>query len=120
MSKLDEARKALAHCEWENKNWPTKDSAAAVERAQKLVTSLTKAPPMKPRKYHIVIARCTIGGKWEMTFGDYDKNVAQDERNDQSDSSDGCDYDKFKVVTLGQDDQATIDAYMAELNSKGE
>jgi hypothetical protein len=69
------------------------------------------------KKYHIVIAQCTIyPHKWEMLFGDYDKNVAKDEREDLADSSDGCDYEKFKVVTLPEDSQAAIDSYIAVLN----
>lgn len=73
---------------------------------------------MNKRKYHIVIAQCTIyPNKWEMMFGDYDKNVAKDERDDLAESSDGTDYGTYKVVTLTEDSQAAIDSYIAVLNS---
>ena len=53
-------------------------------------------------------------GKWMIHFGDYDRQVVEDERDD-------CKYSdpkaKMKIISTG-DSQAAIDAKVSELNSK--
>lgn len=53
-------------------------------------------------------------GKWSIHFGDYDREVVEDEQADVKDSQPKV---KTKIISTG-DSQAAIDAKVAELNSK--
>jgi len=53
-------------------------------------------------------------GKWSIHFGDYDRQVVEDERDDCKDSDPKA---KMKIISTG-DSQAAIDAKVSELNSK--
>ncbi|WP_316235074.1 MULTISPECIES: hypothetical protein [unclassified Bradyrhizobium] len=70
---------------------------------------MTKAP----RNYYTLVSRETKGSPWVIEFGDYSRAVVADERNDMKDG-DYCDH-AFKILTT-LDDQASIDAAVAELN----
>jgi hypothetical protein len=54
-------------------------------------------------------------GKWCIHFGDYDRQVVEDEKQDFQESyGAAC---KMKIISTG-DSQPDIDAKVAELNSK--
>lgn len=55
-----------------------------------------------------------VDGKWFIHFGDYEKEVVEDELADFKDSAPKA---KLKIIRTG-DSQAAIDAKVAELNSK--
>lgn len=77
----------------------------------------------KNRKYYIIVDRNPAGGsKWAVQFGDYDKECVEAELQDMTYSEQfqrprGQRYE-FKMLCVMGDDTASIDARVAELNSK--
>ena len=67
------------------------------------------------RKYHTVIVRTRDCDEWHIHFGDYDKEVAKQERLDIT-YGDPDILDATVITT--NDDQASIDERVRELNEK--
>lgn len=67
----------------------------------------------KRRTYYTLLSRGPDDTRWAIEFGDYDRSVVRDEKDDMKDG-DYCDH-AFKIITT-LDDQASIDAAVAELN----
>lgn len=67
----------------------------------------------KRRTYYTLLSRETPHANWVIEFGDYDRNCVREERDDMC-AGHYCDY-AFKIITT-LDDQASIDAAVAELN----
>ena len=63
-------------------------------------------------RYYTLLARESVTEPWGIQFGDYDKEVVEDEKFDQSES-----WPHLKIIS-SKDDQASIDAKVAELNAK--
>lgn len=77
--------------------------------------------PRKPRQYHIVVE--LIDSKWTMQFGDYDKEVATQEMQDQKenqrfDAKSRKEWHKFKVVTVASATQTMINVTLCEMNGE--
>lgn len=62
----------------------------------------------KAKKYYTLVVR--RDGKWSPQFGDYSKEVVSDEEYD-------CYDTEVSKIICTNDDQASIDAKVAELNS---
>ncbi len=67
----------------------------------------------RARTYYTLVSKGPDDTRWAIEFGDYDRNTVRDERDDMKDG-DYCDH-RFKIITTN-DDQASIDAAVAELN----
>jgi len=65
-------------------------------------------------KYHTLCVR--VNGRWSPEFGDYDKEVVRDERDDVRDGG-GIPARDLKIITTA-DDQASINAGVAHLNNR--
>lgn len=70
----------------------------------------------KARKYYIVVGKSKDSGKWEMLFGDYDRQVALDDSADLKGSFTGVEYQDIHVVMLPEDNAGAIRAKLDELN----
>lgn len=75
------------------------------------------------RKYHIVVSKMPEeGSRWQIQFGDYDKETAMEEMRDMKDHvGPGCVWEpntKFKCITLKGDKQTDINAKLDELNKE--
>ncbi len=66
------------------------------------------------RKYHVLLVR--EDGNWTIEFGDYDKSVVQDERQDKRDHD--VKAKDLHILTVDGDTQADIDAAVKEFRSK--
>jgi hypothetical protein len=64
--------------------------------------------------YYVLVIRQDKFSPWEIEFGDYVKSVVEQERRDLLDSLD-LKRSNTKVVTIGGDTQAEIDAAVAAL-----
>lgn len=68
----------------------------------------------KRRVYYTLLSREPHSTRWAIEFGDYDREVVRQERDDLKDG-DYCDH-AFKIITTGET-QAEIDAEVARLNA---
>ena len=66
------------------------------------------------RKYHVLLVR--EDGNWTIDFGDYDKSVVQDERQDKRDHD--IKAKDLHILTVDGDTQAAIDAAVNEFRQK--
>lgn len=66
-------------------------------------------------KNYYTLLGLNTAGRWEIMFGDYDKEVVEQEKQDHKDMV--TDYKKFKIVNVG-DLQKDIDTTMMEMNAK--
>lgn len=70
------------------------------------------------KKYHILVGKDALDEspskdkKFEMIFGDYDKEVVKQELEDQEHSS----YEKMRVITIESDTNEAVVAAIAKLN----
>jgi hypothetical protein len=87
----------------------TADFYFGVMPGQREVTQMSKR-----RVYYTLLSREPHSKRWVIEFGDYDRNVVRDERDDMKDG-DYCDH-AFKIITTGET-QAEIDAEVARLNA---
>ena len=69
---------------------------------------------MKAQKYYTLVGTFQKN-PWEIIFGDYDREVVEDERADIKDC--GTDYTKFKIITTS-DKQGEIEWAVSVLNAK--
>lgn len=74
------------------------------------------------RAYYSVVSKTPDeGSKWEMQFGDYDKETVQEEMQDMKDHvGDGCTWEKgtkFKIIQTGSR-KNDIEEALAKINSK--
>lgn len=67
----------------------------------------------KARTYYTLLSRGPDDTRWAIEFGDYDRATVRDELNDLKDG-DYCDH-RF-IIMPTPDDQASIDAAVAQLN----
>lgn len=67
------------------------------------------------RKYHTLCIR--EDGIWAPQFGDYSREVVEQERDDHRDSANGYKAKDMRIITSG-DTQAAINAAVAKLNAK--
>lgn len=67
------------------------------------------------KRYHTLLVREDVVRRWQFHFGDYDRNVVVQERDDITEH----DYLKknTKIITTG-DDQKDIDAAINKLNQE--
>ena len=73
-----------------------------------------KGDIVKTRKYHTLVGLNT-DHVWEIIFGDYDREVVEDEKSDQEDADCSDDYLSFKIIKTNEA-QADIYAEVAGLN----
>ena len=66
--------------------------------------------------YHILVERPDVGDKWAIQFGDKDKDVVRDEREDYR--YQGSKLGNLKILRVANARQATCDAAVAALNAK--
>ena len=81
-----------------------------------------KGDIVKTRKYYTLVGLNTdhVDIGWEIIFGDYDREVVEDERDDIKDNQENGvfhDIAKFKIITTS-DKQADIDLAVKRLNEK--
>jgi hypothetical protein len=69
---------------------------------------------MAKRKYFTLLQ--WQDNRWAIHFGDYDREVVEQERDDLKDSTEGALKAHFKIITTGVR-QAEIDAMVAKLNA---
>lgn len=72
------------------------------------------------KQYHIVVSK-TPEAKWQIQFGDYDKETAVEEMKDMKEQLAFGHWPrgtKFKTVTIKGDKQKDIDTTLAELNKE--
>lgn len=65
-------------------------------------------------RYYTLVARDSKADKWAPQFGDYDREVVEQEMEDQKDSET---FAFFKVISSGAS-QAEIDAAVSKLNGR--
>lgn len=68
----------------------------------------------KMKAYYVVAAKDSKLDAWSVQFGDYDREVAQDELCDMNDSGD---WYKLKLITVKGDRQIDIDNAISKLNT---
>ncbi len=73
-----------------------------------------KGDIVKTRKYYTLVGLNT-DHVWEIIFGDYDREVVEDEKSDQEDADCSDDYLSFKIIKTNEA-QADIYAEVAGLN----
>lgn len=66
------------------------------------------------RKYHVLLVR--EDGNWTIDFGDYDKSVVQNERQDKRDHD--IKAKDLYILTVNDDTQAEIDAAVKEFRQQ--
>ena len=76
--------------------------------------SFTKESAMKAQKYYTLLGLNT-DHVWEIIFGDYDREVVENEKSDQEDADCSDDYLSFKIIKTNEA-QADIYAEVAGLN----
>ena len=69
---------------------------------------------MKAQKYYTLLGLNT-DHVWEIIFGDYDREVVENEKSDQEDADCSDDYLSFKIITTS-DKQSDIDHAVAKHN----
>lgn len=72
----------------------------------------------KPRRYHTLIVRWNRSEPFSIEFGSYDLQEVLDEKRAIVDASQSIHDGDCKVVTTATDDQAAIDAAVADVNAK--
>jgi hypothetical protein len=77
--------------------------------------SFTKESAMKARKYYSLIA--IFDTKWEILFGDYDREVVEQEKEDNENLDSDFGAKKLKIITTG-DAQDDIDVRVRNENIK--
>lgn len=72
-----------------------------------------KIASLSPRRYHTLLIRDPGATRWQIAFGDYDKECVRQERRD---SYDQVPRKNWMIITTGED-QPSIDAAVAQLNA---
>ena len=75
-----------------------------------------KGEIVKTQKYYTLVGLNT-DHVWEIIFGDYDREVVEDEKSDQEDADCSDDYLSFKIIKTNEA-QADISEKVAQLNGE--
>ena len=75
-----------------------------------------KGDIVKTQKYYTLVGLNT-DHVWEIIFGDYDREVIEDEKSDQEDADCSDDYLSFKIIKTNEA-QADIEFAVKRLNEK--
>jgi len=92
------------------------------------LTIITEAEVAKPRPYFTLVELQPALGSWVICFGDYDREVVEDERAEYIDAAHSEDYSRsrsavareYKILRTATDDQPAISAAVAALNARTE
>lgn len=77
------------------------------------MSDLTEVRDMNFVEYYTLIARLDKGYDYEILFGDYDRQVVEDEMHDSMDGE--SPYMAYLIITT-ESDQASIDTRLATIN----